>query len=125
MDLRPSTAVQHLHRDDRTHHALHGVATSYHANRDILLGLFVSACDTTRPNDTTRKPDFGENGNRGIVDAELKAGEAFTMLGNLYCGVTMRVMFCCSGIYTQEEISYLSYTAEDVKDSEHVQLRRG
>lgn len=89
------------------------------------------------------KPDFGPNGDKGTIDAELKAGEAFIMLGSLYHGgggyfkstrnpCTVHIMFMCSGIYRQEvsiarntdgqidthnseEISYLSYRIEDVK----------
>ncbi|OCK75282.1 PhyH-domain-containing protein [Lepidopterella palustris CBS 459.81] len=147
MDMRPGTLAQKLHRDDKNHHARHTAATTYHANRDMLLGLFVPGCDTSRENGATRvvpgshlwgdeKPDFGEDGTKGVIDVELKAGDAFLMLGSVYHGGghfardegsrTMHIMFCCCGNLRQEEVSYLSYPVEDVKGySKIVQDRLG
>ncbi|PYH99836.1 hypothetical protein BO71DRAFT_341629 [Aspergillus ellipticus CBS 707.79] len=144
MDIRPGAKAQLLHRDDKNHHARHVPASVYHANRDMLLGLFVPGCDTRRSNGATRvvpgshlwgdeRPDFGPD---GVVDAELSAGEAFVMLGSLYHGGgefgeseggrMMHIMFMCGGVYRQEEISYLSYPIEDVKTySKLVQQRLG
>lgn len=136
MSIQPGTPAQRLHRDDKNHHARHTPATSYEPNRDMLLGLFVPECDTRRENGATRvvpgshlwgddKPDFGLDGTKGVVDVCLKKGEAFVMLGSLYHGGghfeekegerTMHIMFCCSGVYRQEEISFLSYPIEDVR----------
>ncbi|PLB46605.1 hypothetical protein P170DRAFT_466062 [Aspergillus steynii IBT 23096] len=136
MDIHPGAKAQKLHRDDKNHHARHAPAQAYHHNRDMLLGLFVPGCDTTRAIGATRvipgshlwgdeKPDFGPNLDKGVIDAELKAGEAFLMLGSLYHGGgefyqttgnrMVHIMFMCSGVYRQEEISYLSYPVEDVR----------
>ncbi|KAL1629961.1 hypothetical protein SLS54_000820 [Diplodia seriata] len=136
MDIQPGTPAQRLHRDDKNHHARHAPVDAYHRNRDMLLGLFVPGCDTYRENGATRvvpgshlwgdeQPDFGPDGTKGVVDACLNVGEAFIMLGSLYHGGgqysqkdgsrTMHIMFCCSGVYRQEEISFLSYPIEDVK----------
>ncbi|KAL2010337.1 hypothetical protein VTN00DRAFT_6144 [Thermoascus crustaceus] len=138
MDIRPGAAAQRLHRDDKNHHARHTPATSYHysPHRDMLLGLFVPGCDTTREIGATRvvpgshlwgdeEPDFGPDGCRGVVDAEMKAGEAFVMLGSVYHGGgryekesgsrTVHIMFMCSGVYRQEEVPWLSYPIEEVK----------
>ncbi|PVI06066.1 hypothetical protein DM02DRAFT_582970 [Periconia macrospinosa] len=133
MDSRPNTPAQKLHRDDKNHHARHTPATSYTPNRDVLLGLFVPGCDTTRANGATRvvpgshlwgdeAPFFDD---AKIVDAELKMGEAFMMLGSLYHGAgeyslkegnrMVHIMFCCCGNLRQEEISYLTYGIEEVK----------
>jgi len=89
----------------------------------MLLGLFVPGCDTTKEIGATRvvpgshlwgdeKPDFGPDGCKGVVDAEMKAGDAFVMLGSLYHGGgqfmkdsgsrTVHIMFMCSGVYRQE-----------------------
>ncbi|EEA23325.1 hypothetical protein TMatcc_002184 [Talaromyces marneffei ATCC 18224] len=147
MDTRPGAQAQKLHRDDKNHHARHQKVDTYHTNRDMLLGLFVPGCDTTREIGATRivpgshlwgdeQPDFGPNGDKGVIDAELKAGEAFIMLGSLYHGAgqyykstgnrMVHIMFMCGGIYRQEEISYLSYPIEDVKTySKLVQQRLG
>ncbi|KAL4800869.1 hypothetical protein BDV19DRAFT_375510 [Aspergillus venezuelensis] len=157
MDIRPGAKAQKLHRDDKNHHARHEKVDVYpeildsegknSKNRDMLLGLFVPGCDTTKAIGATRvipgshlwsdeKPDFGSDGNKGVVDAELKAGEAFIMLGSLYHGGgkfsatqgnrMVHIMFMCGGVYRQEEISYLSYPAEDVKTySSLVQQRLG
>ncbi|KAK7517823.1 uncharacterized protein IWZ02DRAFT_213930 [Phyllosticta citriasiana] len=152
MDIRPGTPAQRLHRDDKNHHARHTAASSYeyssNGSRDVLLGLFVPGCDTTRANGATRvvpgshlwgdeRPEFGDDGIKGVVDVELEAGEAVVMLGSLYHGGgeysrmdgksrTMHIMFCCSGVYRQEEISFLSYPVEEVKTySPLVQQRLG
>ncbi|KAI9043025.1 phytanoyl-CoA dioxygenase family protein [Aspergillus affinis] len=147
MDIRPGAKAQKLHRDDKNHHARHAPVKAYHRNRDMLLGLFVPGCDSTRAIGATRvvpsshlwgdeRPDFGPDLDKGVVDAELKAGEAFLMLGSLYHGGgeffqetgnrMVHIMFMCSGIYRQEEISYLSYPIEDVKNySKLVQQRLG
>ncbi|RAK77753.1 phytanoyl-CoA dioxygenase family protein [Aspergillus fijiensis CBS 313.89] len=147
MEIRPGANAQKLHRDDKNHHARHARVDAYHANRDMLLGLFVPGCDTRRANGATRvvpgshlwgdeMPDFGPNGETGLVDAALQAGEAMIMLGSLYHGGgeffessggrMMHIMFMCSGIYRQEEISYLSYPIEDVRTySKLVQQRLG
>ncbi|KAL2833841.1 hypothetical protein BDW59DRAFT_179486 [Aspergillus cavernicola] len=147
MDIHPGAQAQKLHRDDKNHHGRHPRVNSYHSNRDMLLGLFVPGCDTSREIGATRivpgshlwgdeKPDFGPNGDKGVIDAELKAGEAFIMLGSLYHGGghfskatgsrMVHIMFMCGGIYRQEEISYLSYPIEDVKTySKLVQQRLG
>ncbi|KAL2870541.1 phytanoyl-CoA dioxygenase family protein [Aspergillus lucknowensis] len=147
MDIRPGAPAQKLHRDDKNHHARHARVETYHENRDMLLGLFVPGCDTTKEIGATRivpgshlwgdeKPDFGSDGNKGVVDAELKAGEAFIMLGSLYHGGghfsakegnrMVHIMFMCGGVYRQEEISYLSYPIEDVRTySKLVQQRLG
>ncbi|KAL1869263.1 hypothetical protein Plec18167_007929 [Paecilomyces lecythidis] len=149
MDIRPGAAAQRLHRDDKNHHARHVRASSYtyEPHRDMLLGLFVPGCDTSKEIGATRvvpgshlwgdeKPDFGPDGCKGMVDAEMKAGEAFVMLGSLYHGGgefmkdsgsrTVHIMFMCSGVYRQEEISYLSYPIEEVKTySKLVQERLG
>ncbi|KAI2625426.1 hypothetical protein GGS26DRAFT_201293 [Hypomontagnella submonticulosa] len=152
-DIPPGTQAQGLHRDDKNHHARHAEATHYSRNRDMLLGLFVPGCDTRRENGATRvvpgshlwgdeKPDFGPDGTRGVVDAELKKGEAFFMLRSLYHGGgtyetplsddienesrTVYAMFSCTGVHRQEEISFLSYPVEDVKMySKIVQERLG
>ncbi|KAI8650544.1 hypothetical protein NCS57_01388500 [Fusarium keratoplasticum] len=136
MDSQPGTSAQKLHRDDKNHHARHEKAEKYSKGRDMLLGLFVPACDTIKANGATRvvpgshlwgddKPDFGPNGDTGVVDAELKRGEAFVMLGSLYHGAgeyslptgsrTVHIMFMCSGVHRQEEIPFLSYPIEEVK----------
>ncbi|RWQ95056.1 hypothetical protein C8Q69DRAFT_468735 [Paecilomyces variotii] len=149
MDIRPGAAAQRLHRDDKNHHARHVRTSSYsyEPHRDMLLGLFVPGCDTTKEIGATRvvpgshlwgdeKPDFGPDGCKGVVDAEMKAGDAFVMLGSLYHGGgefmkdsgsrTVHIMFMCSGVYRQEEISYLSYPIEEVKTySKLVQERLG
>lgn len=147
MDIRPGAPAQKLHRDDKNHHARHAKVQEYHENRDMLLGLFVPGCDTTKEIGATRivpgshlwgdeRPDFGPDRNKGVVDAELKSGEAFIMLGSLYHGGghfaaregsrMVHIMFMCGGIYRQEEISYLVYPAEDVKTySKLVQQRLG
>lgn len=143
----PGTTAQKLHRDDKNHHHRHASATAYTPNRDMLLGLFVPGCDTTRANGATRvvpgshlwgdgRPDFGDDGCKGVVDAELKKNEAFMMLGSTYHGAgeyglpdgdrMVHIMFCCSGNYRQEEISYLSYPIKDVREySKLVQERLG
>ncbi|KAF4310748.1 phytanoyl-dioxygenase family protein [Botryosphaeria dothidea] len=141
MDVQPGTPAQRLHRDDKNHHARHAPVDAYHPNRDMLMGLFVPGCDTHRENGATRvvpgshlwgdeQPDFGPDGTKGVVDACLNAGEAFVMLGSLYHGGgeysqkdgsrTVHIMFCCSGVYRQEEISFLSYPIEDVRSYPHV-----
>jgi ectoine hydroxylase-related dioxygenase (phytanoyl-CoA dioxygenase family) len=135
-DIPPGTSAQGLHRDDKNHHARHSAVQSYHKNRDMLFGLFVPGCDTTKENGATRvvvgshlwgddKPDFPE-----ATDATMKVGEALIMLGSLYHGGgnypkplkdsgkesrTVYAMFCCSGVHRQEEISYLSYPVEEVR----------
>jgi len=145
MDIQPGTPAQRLHRDDKNHHARHASVPAYHVNRDILLGLFVPGCNTLKENGATRvvpgshlwgdsQPDFGPDGNRGVVDVELKGGEAFIMLGSLYHGGghyskldgsrVMHIMFMCSGIYRQEEISFLSYPIEEVKTYPRIVQRR-
>ncbi|EPE02879.1 phytanoyl- dioxygenase family protein [Ophiostoma piceae UAMH 11346] len=136
MSSQPGSKLQQLHRDDKNHHARHAAATEYNQGRDMLLGLFVPTCDTYKANGATRivpgshlwgddKPDFGPTGDAGVVDAELKRGEAFVMLGSLHHGAgeysqtsgcrTVHIMFMCSGIHRQEEIPFLSYPIEDVK----------
>lgn len=147
MDTRPGTNAQDLHRDDKNHHARHYKAEKYSKERDMLLGLFVPGCDTFEANGATRvvpgshlwgdeRPDFGPDGDKGVVNAELKKGEAFIMLGSLYHGAgkyslqegtrTVHIMFMCGGIYRQEEIPYLSYPMSDVKSfSKLVQDRLG
>jgi hypothetical protein len=138
MDTRPGTPAQRLHRDDKNHHARHTASTSYSPNRDILLGLFVPGCDTTKANGATRvvpgshlwgdsQPSFIDpvTGASLVVDAELKKGEAFMMLGSLYHGAgeyslpegnrMVHIMFCCSGNLRVEEISWLVYPKEEVK----------
>ncbi|KAK7754682.1 hypothetical protein SLS62_003239 [Diatrype stigma] len=136
MDSRPGCQPQQLHRDDKNHHARHAKADTYSRGRDMLLGLFVPACDTFKANGATRivpgshlwgddRPDFGPNGDSGVIDAELKKGEAFIMLGSLYHGAghysiptgsrTVHIFFMCSGVHRQEEIPFLSYPIEDVK----------
>ncbi|KAI1205277.1 uncharacterized protein F4807DRAFT_443433 [Annulohypoxylon truncatum] len=152
-DIPPGTPAQGLHRDDKNHHARHTQASQYSRNRDMLLGLFVPGCDTMRANGATRvipgshlwgddKPDFGPDGTKDVVDAELKKGEAFIMLGSLYHGGgayaepitsnpeaesrTVYAMFSCTGVHRQEEISFLSYPVEEVKKySRIVQERLG
>ncbi|KAK8210198.1 hypothetical protein M8818_003686 [Zalaria obscura] len=147
MDTRPGSAAQRLHRDDKNHHARHTKAETYTKGRDMLMGIFVPGCDTYKENGATRivpgshlwgdeEPDFGPDGCNGVVDAELKAGEAFVMLGSLYHGAghyqketgsrTVHIMFMCGGVYRQEEIPFLSYPIEDVKTySKLVQDRLG
>ncbi|KAF5009976.1 hypothetical protein FDECE_3837 [Fusarium decemcellulare] len=136
MSSQPGSNAQKLHRDDKNHHARHTHATEYTKGRDMLIGLFVPECDTFKANGATRiipgshlwgddKPDFGADGNKGVIDTELKRGEAFVMLGSLYHGAgqysletgcrTVHIMFMCSGVHRQEEIPYLSYPIEDVK----------
>lgn len=123
MDICPGAKAQKLHRDDKNHHARHSRADTYHQNRDMLLGLFVPDCDTTREIGATRvipgshlwgdeRPDFGPNCDKRVVDVELKAGEAMMMLGSLYHGGgeffqstghrMVHIMFMCSGMYRQE-----------------------
>ncbi|KAF2706955.1 hypothetical protein K504DRAFT_470946 [Pleomassaria siparia CBS 279.74] len=138
MDTRPNTPAQRLHRDDKNHHARHTSSPSYAIGRDMLLGLFVPGCDTTVASGATRivpgshlwgdsEPCFtSPTGSSLVVDAELKRGEAFLMLGSLYHGAgsyslptgnrMVHIMFCCSGVYRQEEISYLSYPVEEVRE---------
>lgn len=152
--IPPGTPAQGLHRDDKNHHARHFAAREYSQGRDMLLGLFVPGCDTFRANGATRvvpgshlwgdeKPDFGDQTST-VVDAEMKVGEAFIMLGSLYHGggeyakalenaspgeVERRIvyaMFSCSGVHRQEEVSFLSYPVEEVKTySKVVQDRLG
>ncbi|KAF2501518.1 hypothetical protein BU16DRAFT_477258 [Lophium mytilinum] len=146
VDMRPGTLAQQLHRDDKNHHARHTAVPYYQRNRDVLLGLFVPDCATRRENGATRvvpgshlwgdaKPDFGD-GSKGVVDVEMEAGDAFLMLGSLYHGGgqfmleegsrMMHIMFCCAGNMRQEEISFLSYPVEEVKEySKVVQDRLG
>ncbi|KAK5064821.1 hypothetical protein LTR84_000655 [Exophiala bonariae] len=154
-DIPPGTPAQGLHRDDKNHHVRHNQAESYEKGRDVLLGLFVPGCNTTKANGATRvvpgshlwgdkAPDFGSDGNHGVLDAEMEVGEAFIMLGSLYHGGgnyekalgtakegiresrTVHAMFSCTGVSRQEEISFLSYPIEDVKKySPIVQERLG
>lgn len=123
MSSQPGCKAQQLHRDDKNHHARHAKADKYTKGRDMLLGMFVPACDTFKANGATRivpgshlwgddKPDYGETGDKGVIDAELKKGEAFIMLGSLYHGAgnytlptgnrTVHIMFMCSGVHRQE-----------------------
>lgn len=152
--IPPGTPAQGLHRDDKNHHHRHVAACEYRQGRDMLLGLFVPGCDTSKANGATRvvpeshlwgdeKPDFEEMG-KDVVDAEMQVGEAFVMLGSTYHGggmyakplrnvvpgeVERRIvyaMFSCSGVYRQEEVSFLSYPIEEVrKYSKVVQERLG
>lgn len=152
--IPPGTPAQGLHRDDKNHHHRHQPADRYTRGRDMLLGLFVPGCNTFRANGATRvvpgshlwgdeKPSFG-NMNQTVVDAEMKVGEAFIMLGSLYHGggeyakplghtelgeVERRIvyaMFSCSGVHRQEEISFLSYPIDEVRTySKLVQDRLG
>lgn len=149
--IPPGTPAQGLHRDNKNHHARHTAASAYNKGRDMLLGLFVPGCDTFRENGATRvvpgshlwsdeKPDFGDQ-SKTVVDAEMKVGEAFVMLGSLYHGGgdygqplgtdpderrVVYAMFSCSGVYRQEEVSFLSYPIEEVKTySKIVQDRLG
>ncbi|EXJ87920.1 hypothetical protein A1O1_04847 [Capronia coronata CBS 617.96] len=151
-DIPPGTPAQGLHRDDKNHHARHSRADKYDKNRDMLLGLFVPGCNTSKANGATRiapgshlwgddQPDFGPTGDRGVLDAEMKVGEAFVMLGSLYHGGgayekpldnggpetrTVHAMFSCTGVHRQEEISFLSYPVDEVKTwSPLVQARLG
>ena len=154
-DIPPGTTAQGLHRDDKNHHARHSPAESYEKGRDVLLGLFVPACNTSKANGATRvvpgshlwgdgAPDFGPDGTQGVLDAEMEVGEAFIMLGSLYHGGgayekplgtakegaresrTVHAMFSCNGVSRQEEISFLSYPIEEVKKySPIVQERLG
>jgi len=154
-DIPPGTPAQGLHRDDKNHHARHSKAKSYEKGRDLLLGLFVPACNTMKANGATRivpgshlwgdeMPDFGPDGTEGVVDAEMQMGEAFIMLGSLYHGGgayekplgtgevdanerrTVHAMFSCTGVHRQEEISFLSYPIEEVRTySKIVQERLG
>ena len=123
MDSRPGCQAQKLHRDDKNHHARHMKVERYSKGRDVLLGLFVPGCDTFKANGATRivpgshlwgddRPDFGPSGDSGVVDAELKRGEAFVMLGSLYHGAgqysmptgsrTVHIFFMCTGVHRQE-----------------------
>ena len=149
--IPPGTPAQGLHRDNKNHHARHTHATEYSKGRDMLLGLFVAGCDTVKANGATRvvprshlwgdeKPDFG-NQDMTVADAEMKIGEAFVMLGSLYHGGgeyakalsdeenerrVVYAMFSCSGVYRQEEVSFLSYPIDEVKTySKVVQDRLG
>lgn len=152
--IPPGTPAQGLHRDDKNHHHRHRAATQYEKGRDMLLGLFVPGCDTYKANGATRvvpgshlwgdeKPDFGDV-TQTVVDAEMKVGEAFIMLGSTYHGggeyaepsgnntpdeVERRIvyaMFSCSGVHRQEEVSFLSYPIEEVRTySKVVQDRLG
>ncbi|GAW15161.1 hypothetical protein ANO14919_045700 [Xylariales sp. No.14919] len=136
MSSQPGCKAQELHRDDKNHHARHQKAAKYSKGRDMLIGLFVPTCDTFKANGATRiipgshlwgddEPDFGPTGDKGVIDAEMKRGEAFVMLGSLYHGAgnytlptgcrTVHIMFMCSGVHRQEEIPFLSYPIEDVK----------
>jgi ectoine hydroxylase-related dioxygenase (phytanoyl-CoA dioxygenase family) len=96
-DIPAGTPAQGLHRDDKNHHARHTKVHTYERNRDVLLGLFVPACETTHANGATRVvpgshlwgdtvPDFGPDGTTGVIDAEMHMGEALIMLGSLYHG---------------------------------------
>ncbi|KAI1643656.1 uncharacterized protein F4817DRAFT_361315 [Daldinia loculata] len=136
MDSRPGCKAQRLHRDDKNHHARHTKTDKYTQGRDMLIGLFVPGCDTSKANGATRivpgshlwgdeKPNFGPNGDAGVLDAELKRTDAFIMLGSLYHGAghyslpsgnrTVHIFFMCSGVHRQEEIPFLSYPIEEVK----------
>lgn len=138
MDTRPNTPAQALHRDDKNQHARHTASATYTPGRDILLGLFVPGCDTVRENGATRvvpgshlwgdeQPSFvcPTTGESRVVDAELKKGEAFLMLGSLYHGAgefslaegnrMVHIMFCCTGNLRAEEITYLTYEKEEVR----------
>lgn len=136
MSSQPGCKAQGLHRDDKNHHARHAQAEKYNKGRDMLLGLFVPDCDTFKANGATRiipgshlwgdaKPDFGPNGDKGVIDAELKRGEAFVMLGSLYHGAgqyslptgnrTVHIMFMCGGVYRQE-VGKLSTGRNDEAD---------
>ena len=128
MDSRPGCQAQKLHRDDKNHHARHTKVERYSKGRDVLLGLFVPGCDTFKANGATRivpgshlwgddRPDFGPSGDSGVVDAELKRGEAFVMLGSLYHGAgqysmptgsrTVHIFFMCTGVHRQEVRSFI------------------
>ncbi|EXJ82789.1 hypothetical protein A1O3_06604 [Capronia epimyces CBS 606.96] len=151
-DIPPGTPAQGLHRDDKNHHARHTRTEKYEKGRDVLLGLFVPGCNTSKANGATRiapgshlwgddLPDFGPDGGQGVLDAEMQMGEAFIMLGSLYHGGgayekplgtggpesrTVHAMFSCTGVHRQEEISFLSYPIEEVKTySKLVQERLG
>lgn len=123
MSSLPGAKAQELHRDDKNHHARHTKVEKYNKGRDVLLGLFVPSCDTFEANGATRivpgshlwgdgKPDFGSSGDEGVVNADMKRGEAFIMLGSLFHGAgnyslptgnrTVHIMFMCGGVYRQE-----------------------
>ncbi|RDW78858.1 uncharacterized protein DSM5745_05710 [Aspergillus mulundensis] len=154
MAIQPGAKAQKLHRDDKNHHARHAPVTTYpdlksqnEGKRDMLLGLFVPGCSTTKEIGATRvvpgshlwgdeKPDFGPDGNKGVLDVELHATEAFIMLGSTYHGGgefsaskgsrMVHIMFMCGGVYRQEEVSFLVYPAEEVRGySKLVQQRLG
>ncbi|RWA08183.1 hypothetical protein EKO27_g6929 [Xylaria grammica] len=97
MSSQPGCKAQELHRDDKNHHARHQKAAKYSKGRDMLIGLFVPTCDTFKANGATRiipgshlwgddEPDFGPTGDKGVIDAEMKRGEAFVMLGTEFIG---------------------------------------
>lgn len=54
MDITPGAKAQKLHRDDKNHHVRHSKVESYQSNRDMLLGLFIPGCDTSREIGATR-----------------------------------------------------------------------
>ncbi|GME93053.1 unnamed protein product [Ambrosiozyma monospora] len=143
MDIGPGAEGQRIHRDDKNHHARHVKSDKYVYGNDVLLGLFVPCCDTRVENAATqaipgshlwgdeRAPKRDE-----LISVELNKGDAMIMLGSLYhCGAPnlskdmrrpMHIMFMCPGVYRQEEISYLSYSIDEVKTwSKLVQERMG
>lgn len=140
-DIPPGTKKQGLHRDDKNHHwRRNGRVANYEKGREGLVGLFVPGCDTTRQNGATRvvlgshlwgdeEPSLAEMENN-VVDAEMKKGEALIMLGGVYHGGgefeqgeagegdtrTVHAMFCCNGVSRQEEVSFLVYDKNEVKN---------
>lgn len=146
-DILPGTPPQGLHRDDKNHHWRHQKRDQYKRGQDVLLGLFVPGIDTCRANGATRivpgshlwgdeKPDIKPE---DVLDAEMKVGEAFIMLGGLYHGGghyekpltdqegesrTVFAMFSCNGVSRQEEIPWLAYTVDEVERWSDVMKQR-
>lgn len=142
MAIGPGGKSQRIHRDDKNHHAKHLKSDKYIMNNDMLMGLMVPTCDTTVENGATQVIPgshlWGDNlppYRDQLISAELKKGDAVILLGALYhCGGSntsnsirpMHIMFQCSGIYRQEEIPWLAYPVDDVKNfSTLVQDRLG
>lgn len=142
MAIGPGGKAQRVHRDDKNHHARHVKSDEYVMGNDVLVGLMVPTCKTTVENAATQViPGSHLWGDQippsrdQLISAELEKGEAVVLLGSLYhCGATnysntirpMHIMFMCPGVYRQEEIPWLSYPVEDVKNySPLVQMRLG
>lgn len=124
--LPPSRDGSIFSRKDSHTHAVHESATHYVAERDSMLGLIVPLPTTTASSDQLQqgfirvipgshlwgdeKPHISEGG--GIIDIELKPGDAVVVLGSLYWAYaesgrsdqkTLCEIWSLAGVYRSEE----------------------